>query len=167
MNWEAVGAVAELFGALGVIVSLVFLTLQIRMNTKALRGTASFEAELSMAQANRELLHDREVTAVLIKAYDPSASLADFSDADRVLIGLHARESIQRISGQYRLYTNGLLDDGVWEDRAMWFSGWLKLPVFAEWWEAEKTQIHYPRDFVRELEEHESPANIVRTGMNR
>ena len=88
MNWEAVGAIAELFGALGVIASLVFLTLQIRMNTKALRGTASFEAEKCMAQGNRDLVHDREVTAVLIKAYDPSASLADFSD-DPIEFSLH------------------------------------------------------------------------------
>jgi hypothetical protein len=167
VNWEAVGAIAEFLAAIGVIVSLVFLTLQIRMNTKALRGKASFELENSWAQANRELVHDREVTAVLIKAYDASASLVDFADSDQVLIALHARDTIQRVSGQYRLHTNGLLDDGVWEAHAAWTSGWLKLPVFAEWWETEKVQSQLPSDFVRELEEHPSPVKVIRTGMNR
>ena len=167
MNWEAVAAIGEGVGALGVIVSLAFLALQIRMNTKALRGTASFEAENAFVQINHDLIHDREVTAVLIRAYDPSASLADFSDADRVLVALHARESIQRTVGVYRLHANGILDHGLWENRAGWMSGWLKLPVFAEWWETEKTQEEYPSDFVRELEEHPSPPKIIRTGMNR
>jgi len=166
MTIQEWGAIGEVVGALGVIVSLVFLALQIRMNTKALRGTASFEAENSFVQINHDLVHDREVAAVLIKAYDPSASLADFSDADRVLIALHARDYMQRFLGQYRLRSNGLLVDGVWEMHAGWTSGWLKLPVFAEWWATDKTQFQYPSDFVRELEEHPRPVNVIRTGMN-
>ena len=55
----------------------------------------------------------------------------------------------------------------MWEPRASWTSGWLKLPVFAEWWETEKVQQPYPSDFVRELEEHHSPVKVIRTGMNR
>ncbi len=35
MNWEAVGAVGEMAGAIGVIVTLVYLALQIRSNAKA------------------------------------------------------------------------------------------------------------------------------------
>ena len=40
MNWEAIGALAELVGAIGVIASLVYLASQIRQNTNAMRGTA-------------------------------------------------------------------------------------------------------------------------------
>jgi hypothetical protein len=45
MNWDAIGAVAELLGAIGVIASLVYLATQIRQsreqtsqNTRALRA---------------------------------------------------------------------------------------------------------------------------------
>ncbi len=34
MNWDAIGAIAELFGAVGVIASLVYLAVQIRQNTR-------------------------------------------------------------------------------------------------------------------------------------
>ena len=34
MNWEAIGAVAELAGALGVIVSLIYLAKQISMTNE-------------------------------------------------------------------------------------------------------------------------------------
>jgi hypothetical protein len=40
MNWDAIGAIAELLGALGVLGSLLYLAVQIRQNTKALRGIA-------------------------------------------------------------------------------------------------------------------------------
>lgn len=36
MNWSAVGAMAEAVGALAVIITLVYLTLQLRQNTKAI-----------------------------------------------------------------------------------------------------------------------------------
>lgn len=40
MNWEAVGAVAELVGAIGVIASLLYLAIQVRTNTRMMRTTA-------------------------------------------------------------------------------------------------------------------------------
>lgn len=36
MNWDAIGAVADAIGALVVIVTLVYLTIQLRQNTKAI-----------------------------------------------------------------------------------------------------------------------------------
>lgn len=38
MNWEALGAVAEPIGALGVIATLAYLAVQIRQNTRAVRA---------------------------------------------------------------------------------------------------------------------------------
>ena len=38
MNWEAIGAIAESLGAIGVIASLVYLASQIRDTRRALRG---------------------------------------------------------------------------------------------------------------------------------
>ena len=40
VNWEAIGALAELAGALGVIASLIYLSVQIRSNTKQLKFAA-------------------------------------------------------------------------------------------------------------------------------
>ena len=37
MNWEAIGAIGEVMGALVVIVTLGYLAIQIRQNTRALR----------------------------------------------------------------------------------------------------------------------------------
>ena len=40
MNWEAIGAIAELLGAFGVIASLIYLATQIRQNSRQLMGAS-------------------------------------------------------------------------------------------------------------------------------
>ena len=57
MNWEAIGAVAELLGAIGVIASLIYLATQIRHsrdqmqeNTRAARSTAYQQLEHSVSE---------------------------------------------------------------------------------------------------------------------
>ena len=37
MNWEAIGAIGEVAGAAGVIITLAYLAIQIRQNTRAIR----------------------------------------------------------------------------------------------------------------------------------
>ena len=44
MNWEAIGAIGEIVGATAVFVTLVYLAVQIRQNTKAQRNRARLEA---------------------------------------------------------------------------------------------------------------------------
>jgi hypothetical protein len=46
MNWEAIGAVGEAIGAFGVILTLGYLALQIRQNTRSLKS-ASYQSAIS------------------------------------------------------------------------------------------------------------------------
>ncbi len=41
MNWEAIGAVGETVGALAVLVTLVYLAMQIRQNTKSVQAAVN------------------------------------------------------------------------------------------------------------------------------
>ena len=53
MNWEAIGAVAELLADIGVIVSLVYLASQIRHSREQMRqNTRAVEAQVSWAHWN-------------------------------------------------------------------------------------------------------------------
>ena len=49
MNWEAIGAIAETLGAIGVIASLVYLAGQIRQNTRSIRG-ATYQDLIGLTQ---------------------------------------------------------------------------------------------------------------------
>ena len=40
MNWDALGAIGELIGAVAVIATLVYVAAQVRENTKSLEGSS-------------------------------------------------------------------------------------------------------------------------------
>ena len=46
MNWDAIGAVGELLGAAAVLVTLIYLAVQIRQNTSAV-ATATYESTMT------------------------------------------------------------------------------------------------------------------------
>ena len=50
MNWEAIGAVGEVLGAIGVIVTLGYLAVQIRQNTRQIE----FSSKATVASATQE-----------------------------------------------------------------------------------------------------------------
>ena len=50
MNWEAIGAVGETVGAAAVFLTLAYLALQIRQNTKATQASA---VDSSITEVNR------------------------------------------------------------------------------------------------------------------
>jgi hypothetical protein len=41
VDWQALGAIANLFAAIGVIATLIYLSIEIRHNNKQLRGAAT------------------------------------------------------------------------------------------------------------------------------
>ncbi len=52
INWTAIGSVAEIVAAVGVIVSLIYLALQVRQNTQSIRA-ATYDA---MVRTNGDFL---------------------------------------------------------------------------------------------------------------
>ena len=61
MNWDAIGAIAELLGAFGVIASLIYLATQIRQNTKSVRMASHHGVAVQFNQANLVGLQDPEL----------------------------------------------------------------------------------------------------------
>ena len=63
MNWDALGAVAELLGAIAVFLTLAYLTVQVRQNSKALEQQNKFSAAQIM-QARTDTV--MEFTSVIL-----------------------------------------------------------------------------------------------------
>jgi hypothetical protein len=77
VNWDAIGAIAELAGAAGVIASLVYLAIQIRQNTRSARE-ATWQSTLRDLQQFRALIaQDPEVARVYREGLRDLKSLND------------------------------------------------------------------------------------------
>lgn len=65
MNWNAVGAIANLLGAAGVIASLIYLGIQIRQNTRTERSRAFQQIFASFTAQNLDMFGPQNIDVVI------------------------------------------------------------------------------------------------------
>lgn len=75
MDWDALGALAELAGALAVFLTLVYLALQIRQNTHATRSSSHHAVTDALNQLNLTLAQDEKVANIWITGMNDRSSL--------------------------------------------------------------------------------------------
>jgi hypothetical protein len=112
MSFEVLGNVGDFIGGFAVIVSLLYLALQIRQNTRAIRSSSYHQAAeqtwnycLAVAQDGSlaELLHRR-------------AAGAPLSPSEQIRIGSADQALIFGFENMLRLHEEGLVDPDVWEN---------------------------------------------------
>ena len=70
MNWDAIGAIGEVCGAIAVVVTLVYLAGQLRQNTRALQA-ASMDSTTQISNDIRETIYsDPAVTKIYLDGLD-------------------------------------------------------------------------------------------------
>ncbi len=84
MNWDAIGAIAELLGAIGVIASLVYLAMQIRQsrdqmsqNSDLIRSQLSVAVRESRQSGTRIIATDREASRVYWAGLESRSALSE------------------------------------------------------------------------------------------
>ena len=90
MNWDAVGAIAELLGAIAVFLTLAYLALQVRQNANALSHQNDFSAAQIMQALTDTLINvsatmlSNEQNLLVISNLGPKlASRKDINPADQ------------------------------------------------------------------------------------
>jgi hypothetical protein len=133
LNWEAVGAIAELLGAMGVIASLIYLAFQIRQNTQSSKA-ATFQSVTSDAlQYALTISDNEELTRILRLGSETQDRLPEddyrrFQQLVRVYLRFH-----DNIFYQYRI---GTLDEGQWSGYRHSLRLVLSSPGIRSWWRA-------------------------------
>jgi hypothetical protein len=78
MNWDAIDAIGQIVGATGVIASLLYLSVQVRVDAKATRAAAVH----GQLEAFRGFLHmvaaDGELSAIYLRGIRDFGSLRDW-----------------------------------------------------------------------------------------
>jgi hypothetical protein len=57
-NWEAIGAIGEILGAIGVIATLLYLARQTVINTRAVEASSARELTIAESEMHRDLSRD-------------------------------------------------------------------------------------------------------------
>lgn len=129
MNWEAFGAVAEFGGAIAVVVSLIYLAVQVRQNTRAIRGqTAHAVTERQQA----ELHWSHEIASVFTRAIETPRGL---SSAEAWSLSEWLTSAIVMRQNEFRQFRLGLLEREAWEQSEQVVLMLLGFPWSRNWWQ--------------------------------
>jgi hypothetical protein len=154
MDWEAIGAAAEIVGAAVVFVTLAFLAVQTRDNVKVLRARAVWDAQVSFVEVN-EILGDGGTVSELI--FRSMSAPEELSTYEKYLAHRFARGWFQRLEAQFALFKAGILDEEVWHLRRGYAKAVLDNPHFQEAWELDKENSMFTRDFIDAIDGTSNP----------
>ncbi len=125
MNWDAIGAIGEIAGALGVIVTLLYLAIQLRQNTKASNASAVQSSMENSARFSELIATDIELGRIFwLGLSNPEELNAD--EMRRFVSALNV--FMRRESVAYYLYQAGTMPKELWAARVASLTGALNQP---------------------------------------
>jgi hypothetical protein len=131
MNWEAIGAIGEILGAVAVVITLIYLTAQLKQNSQQIRINSSQTAMSDYSGRIIDVLSDPESLVLFRKGLSSWASLSADEQArfHAIMLGFHTSFTQNR----------ALLEEGVISEALFrgWAEDWvsiLKCPGATEWW---------------------------------
>ncbi len=134
MNWDALGAIGELIGAAAVVGTLIYLSVQMRQNTNAVR--------LSSAQAVTEQLQymfalmssDEALAEIIVQAGNND----ELSDTNRVRYNAWASNLMRAYENAFLQRQGGAIDHALWTGMTRMMIDVTKMPAFSSYWSNRK-----------------------------
>lgn len=133
MNWDAVGALAELLGAIGVIVTLFYLALQVRQNTKTVKAATELETGRLWSGVHGRVAHSPDMAAIWDRGLTDERTL---SPAEKQRFIWFVAEYLFLVESLYRQWRMDYLSDASWEPHRRTAIGLLSNPLVRRWWDS-------------------------------
>jgi hypothetical protein len=142
MNWEAIGAVGELVGAAGVVITLGFLAFQLRQNTTTIRVDGFRSVATMIHHPTTLIIQDPVVAEIHMRGNEDYESLKPI-EKERyhylMVQRLHAIEILDR-------YHTANMTDPWFADAGSQIAVRLTTkPGFRQWWDARGRVLFGPR----------------------
>jgi hypothetical protein len=138
MNWEAIGAMGEIIGALVVFLTLVYLALQIRQNTHATRAASHHAITDALNQLNLTLAADEKIAGIWIGGMNDRSSL---TDVQRERYDALLRAYMHACDTMYYQAQVGAGDNGLWKAEERYLALILTSAGGKDWFEENSSSI--------------------------
>ena len=131
MNWDAIGALAESVGAAAVVVTLLYLALQIRAQTKESRLTATRDLSRDYLDALDAITRDKEVFDVYLKSL---TAYEDLPYEERIRISMFFFRIFRVAELRYSHYLSRDVEAAHFENGQLPLKELMKFPGLRAWW---------------------------------
>jgi hypothetical protein len=148
MTLQDLGGIGEFIGGIAVVISLVYLAVQIRQNTKSVRAS-TYQAILDSSRSDTELLlvHPHLERVYRVGRRNPEK----LNDDERPLFRMLVAQLLLSSESLFLQHQQGAIDSDYWQRRQQTLRGLLSQPGVRQWWAARGTPREYYDPGFREL----------------
>ena len=141
MGWNIAAAVAEIIGATAVVISLIYLAVQIRGQTDETRLAAMHDISAGFRQIVADFGRG-DVAELYVKGID---GVGSFTDQEMFQLIVAAQQAFRLWEEAFYLYEDGRLDGKNWDGMNRQLASFLSTPGFSHVWKIR--QQFYGSDF--------------------
>jgi hypothetical protein len=135
MNWNAISTVAEIVGAVGVILSLLYLAVQIRQNTKVARAETTKDLYLASREAILEIAANDELAKIWTE-------IRDFENIDSARRYAFYQSFFRLYELQFHLAGQKLLDEGIAQSYMLIIRMFAGTEYFSDYWATARNEFN-------------------------
>lgn len=135
MDWSAVGAVGNVLGALGVVVSLGYLSVQIKHQIREARVTAVHELTENFRGFLMALAENAQLADIWVRGIYDFAGLAA---VERLRLSSALGNAFRIFDTLYNYYNEDIIDAQSWGTLEAPVNDLLAYPGIQTWWQTRK-----------------------------
>jgi len=148
MNWEAIGAIGEIVGAVAVVLSLAWLAVQVRDAARATRADTELEAARMWSEYHSRVAHSPDMARI----WDAGHTAPDtLSNEERQRFVWIVAEYFFLVEGLFKQRQRGFISQETWDPHEKTLAGVLDNEVLLAWWKSGVSP--YSEAFVRRIDE--------------
>jgi hypothetical protein len=147
INWDAVGALSEFAGAAAVVISVAYLAIQIRQNSKAMRSATRSDIARGQIEYNFRMAENPDMTKALYAFLRGD----DINEKERVVAGQALSGISRAFENQYFSHIEGDFSESVWLGYRTNIAWSVQQPGFAKYWDDRRAL--FSAEFVAFIDE--------------
>ena len=128
MTLDDLGNTGESIGAIGVLITLVYLALQIRQNSATTRA----QIRQSLAEAQVHYINSRATDPFLRRAVPKMFAGQELDEDERSGLRPHAVAGLRMFENYHAQYTLGTMDPEDWRAMREVIKGHIQVPIYRE-----------------------------------
>ena len=166
MTLSELANVGEALGGVAVLVSRLYLIVEVRRNTATAKSTAVWDSSVALAELCEGLSHNAGLSELVVRGVDEGVSADDLTPEEFAQYFLFCRSVFFKYEAQWYLWKAGTLSDEMWQNRRRWAKSFVSHPLPGRVWEIEKQQHQYANGFFESIDSVEAATPVsVRTFM--
>lgn len=147
MNWDAIGAISELVGAIGVVVTMVYLAFEVRRNTKAIRLDTGHDVTEEIRSIYALMAENNDLADILRRAAIDAEGIHGTDKVRWYALNMNFLRAVENARIQW---IEQSLDSRQWSGFKRQTMDYTRLPGFRDFW--SNRQHWFSTDFQQFME---------------